>query len=89
MCLRFFVTDVRYQSIITFSRNFAKKIKTEFHGTKIQTEKLPPERVVERGPYEIYLTTISFEPRFMWEFFLLNLKICSLYHEKLFICTKV
>ena len=31
------------------------------------------------------LTTIPFEPGFLWEFVLLKLKICSLYHEKLFI----
>ena len=32
-----------------------------------------------------YLTTISIELGFLWDFVLLSLKTCSLYHEKLFI----
>ena len=32
-----------------------------------------------------YLTTIPVEPGFLWEFVLLSIKTCSLYHEKLFI----
>ena len=32
-----------------------------------------------------HLTTIPVEPGFLWEFVLLYLKTCSLYHEKLFI----
>ena len=32
-----------------------------------------------------YLTTISVELGFLWDFVLLLLKTCSLYHEKLFI----
>ena len=39
--------------------------------------------------YEIhtlaYLTTISTEPKILWEFGLQKLKTCSLYHENLFI----
>ena len=31
------------------------------------------------------LTTIPVEPGFLWEFVLLSLITCSLYHEKLFI----
>ena len=33
----------------------------------------------------VHLTTIPAEPGFRWEFVLLYLKTCSLYHEKLFI----
>ena len=33
----------------------------------------------------LYLTTISTEPKTLWEFCLQKLKTCSLYHEKLFI----
>ena len=32
-----------------------------------------------------HLTTISVELGFLWDFVLLSLKTCSLYHEKLFI----
>ena len=32
-----------------------------------------------------YLTTITTGPGFLWDFVLLLLKTCSLYHEKLFI----
>ena len=32
-----------------------------------------------------YLTTISTELGFLWDFVLLSLKTCALYHEKLFI----
>ena len=32
-----------------------------------------------------YLTTISVDLGFLWDFEVLKLKICSLYHEKLFI----
>ena len=32
-----------------------------------------------------HLTTITTEPRFLWDFVRLSLKTCSLYHEKLFI----
>ena len=32
-----------------------------------------------------YLTTISTEPKILWEFGLQKLKTCSLYHENLFI----
>ena len=32
-----------------------------------------------------YLTTISIELEFLWDFVRLSLKTCSLYHEKLFI----
>ena len=35
--------------------------------------------------YERYLTTISTELGFLWDFVLLKLKTCSLYHENLFI----
>ena len=33
----------------------------------------------------IHLTTISAEPKILWEFGLQKLKTCSLYHENLFI----
>ena len=35
--------------------------------------------------YLIHLTTISVELGFLWDFVILSLKTCSLYHEKLFI----
>ena len=31
------------------------------------------------------LTTMPVEPGFLWDFVLLSLKTCSLYHEKLFL----
>ena len=34
---------------------------------------------------QCYLTTIPVEPGFLWDFDLLSLKTCSLYHEQIFI----
>ena len=40
---------------------------------------------VQTGHWRFHLTTISTEPKILWEFGLQKLKTCSLYHENLFI----
>ena len=47
----------------------------------------PERRIKAMHPTSVQgnLTTISTEPKILWEFGLQKLKTCSLYHEKLFI----
>ena len=40
--------------------------------------------ILEKKILTCYLTTISVELGFLWDFVLLKLKTCSLYHENIF-----